>query len=51
MFNEIFAALASKGGKPDRLMIHAIHPKAHRTASSLLKKELFPDLSDAPKAA
>ena len=40
-----------KGGKPDRLMIDATHLKAHRTAASLLKKGLFPDVSGAPKAA
>jgi putative transposase len=50
-FNKIFAALAAKGGKPDQLMIDATHLKAHRTAASLLKKGLFPDVSDAPKAA
>ena len=51
VFNQIFAALAAKGGKPDQLMIDATHLKAHRTAASLLKKGLFPDVSDAPKAA
>ena len=51
VFNKIFAALAAKGGKPDQLMIDATHLKAHRTAASLLKKGLFPDVSDAPKAA
>ena len=35
----------------DQLMIDATHLKAHRTAASLLKKGLFPDVSDAPKAA
>ena len=48
---QIFAELARKGGKPDQLMIDATHLKAHRTAASLLKKGLFPDVSDAPKAA
>lgn len=38
VFNKIFAELARKGGKPSRLMIDAIHLKAHRTAASLLKK-------------
>ncbi|MCZ8036432.1 IS5 family transposase [Novosphingobium sp.] len=38
VFNRIFAELAAKGGKPDRLMIDATHLKAHRTAASLLKK-------------
>ena len=51
MFNRIFAALAAKGGKTDRLMIDATHLKAHRTAASLLKKGMFPDVSDAPRAA
>ncbi len=35
VFNRIFAALAAKGGKPDQLMIDAIHAEAHRTAASL----------------
>ena len=51
VFNRIFAALAAKTGKPDRLMIDATHLKAHRTAASLLKGGLFPDVSGAPKAA
>ncbi len=51
VFNKIFAALAAKGGKPDQLMIDATHLKAHRTAASLLKKGLFPDVSGAPKVA
>ena len=50
VFNKIFLALSAKGGKPDQLMIDATHLKAHRTAASLLKKGLFPDVSDAPKA-
>lgn len=51
VFNRIFEALSLKGGKPDRLMIEATHLKAHRTAASLLKKGLFPAVSDAPKVA
>ena len=51
VFNRIFAGLAAKGGKPGRLMIDATHLKAHRTAASLLKKGLFPDVSGAPRAA
>ena len=51
VFNKIFAGLAAKGGKADQLMIDATHLKAHRTAASLLKKGLFPDVSGAPKAA
>ena len=49
VFNRIFAELAAKGGKPDQLMIDATHLKAHRTAASLLKKGMFPDVSGAPK--
>jgi len=51
VFNKIFAELAGTGGKPERIMIDATHLKAHRTAASLLKKGLFPDVSGAPKAA
>ena len=51
VFNRIFAELAAKGGRSERLMIDATHLKAHRTAASLLKKGLFPDVSGAPKAA
>ena len=50
VFDRIFAELAAKAGEPDRLMIDATHLKAHRTASSLLKKGLFPDVSGAPRA-
>ena len=51
VFNKIFAELALKAGKPKRMMIDATHLKAHRTAASLLKKGLFPDVSGARKAA
>ena len=51
VFNRIFAALAATGPKSDRLMIDATHLKAHRTAASLLKKGLFPDVSGARRAA
>jgi len=51
VFNRIFAALAGKAGKPERLMIDATHLKAHRTAASLRKKGLFPDVSGGRKAA
>ena len=51
VFNRIFAELSAKGGRCERLMIDATHLKAHRTAASLLKKGLFPDVSDAPRAA
>ena len=51
IFNKIFSELASKAGKSSRLMIDATHLKAHRTAASLLKKGLYPDVSGARKAA
>ena len=51
VFNRIFAELAGKAGEPDRIMIDAIHLKAHRTAASLLKGGLFPDVSGAPRVA
>ena len=51
VFNRILAELAAQGGGTDRLMIDATHLKAHRTAASLLKKGLFPDVSGAPRAA
>ena len=47
VFKRIFAELAAIGGKPDQLMIDATHLKAHRTAASLLKKGLYPDVSGA----
>lgn len=49
--NKIFAGLTAKGGKQDQLMVDATHLKAHRTAASLLKKGLYPDISGGPKAA
>ena len=51
VFNRIFAGLAAQGAKPDQLMIDATHLKAHRTAASLLKKGLIPDVSAEPRAA
>lgn len=50
VFNRILAELTAKPGKPEQLMIDATHLKAHRTAASLLKKGMFPDVSDVPKA-
>lgn len=47
VFNRIFAELAADGDAADRLMIDATHIKAHRTAASLLKKGLYPAVSDA----
>ena len=51
VFDRIFAALAAKGKKPDRIIIDSTHLKAHRTAASLLKKGLYPVVSGARKAA
>ncbi len=45
MFNRIFVELAGQAGEPDRIMIDATHLKAHRTAASLLKGGIFPDVS------
>jgi hypothetical protein len=51
VFNNILAELARKVGKPSLLMIDATHLKAHRTAASFFKKDLFPDVSGARRAA
>lgn len=50
IFNKIFMELVEKHGTTERLMIDATHLKAHRTAASLLKKGLFPAVSDEQKA-
>lgn len=49
VFNRIFAELAKDG--EGVLMIDATHLKAHRTAASLLKKGLYPDVSGVAGAA
>ena len=51
VFDRIFASLAGERGRPAQLMIDTTHLKAHRTAASLLKKGMFPAVSDARKAA
>jgi transposase len=51
VFNKIFAARAAASDADDVLMIDATHLKAHRTAASLLKKGLFPDISEERRAA
>lgn len=51
VFGRIFLELAKGGGETDELMIDATHLKAHRTAASLLRKGLFPGISDAPRVA
>jgi putative transposase len=50
VFNKIFAELAAGSDAADLLMIDATHLKAHRTAASLLKKGLYPDVSGAVAA-
>jgi len=49
-FDQVFVTLTEQAGRSARLMIDATHLKAHRTAASLLEKELFPAISDAQKA-
>jgi putative transposase len=49
VFNKIFAALAHRGRNPERVLIDATHLKAHRTAASLSKKGLFPDVLKWPR--
>ena len=51
VFDRIFAALAGKGPKAQRIMIDSTHLKAHRTAASLLKKGQFPVVSAEQRAA
>ncbi|AFW02762.1 transposase [Gluconobacter oxydans H24] len=51
VFDRIFVALTEQTGRSKRLMIDATHLKTHRTAASLLKKGLFPAISDGQKAA
>lgn len=50
VFNRIFDELAANSDTSDQLMIDATHLKAHRTAASLLKKGLYPDVSGAAVA-
>ena len=50
VFNRIFAELSAGSDTSDQLMIDATHLKAHRTAASLLKKGLYPDVSGAAVA-
>ena len=51
VFDRIFATLAGESAATDTVMIDATHLKTHRTAASLLKKGLFPAVSDAPRTA
>lgn len=50
VFNKIFKALVEQAETPDHIQIDATHLKAHRTASSLAKKGLFPALLGEQKA-
>ncbi|WP_338422127.1 transposase [Acetobacter sicerae] len=50
VFDRIFVALTEQVGRSKRLMIDATHLKARRTSASLLKKGLFPVISDGQKA-
>ncbi len=50
IFDRIFRALSSLPDTPEQLQIDATHLKVHRTASSLLKKGLFPETLGAQKA-
>lgn len=50
IFDRIFKELSSQD-IPEQLQIDATHLKAHRTASSLLKKGMFPVTLAARKAA
>ena len=47
IFNSIFLELSKTADNDGKVMIDATHLKAHRTAASLLKKGLFPAVSDA----
>ena len=49
IFDKIFKELSSQD-VPEQLQIDATHLKAHRTASSLLKKGMFPVTLGAQKA-
>ncbi|NHO33434.1 transposase [Acetobacter sp. LMG 1636] len=46
VFDRIFVVLTEQAARSKRLMIDATRLKAHRTAASLLKKGLFPAISD-----
>ncbi len=50
MFNRSFTELAAGSDTSDWLMIDATHLKAHCMAASLLKKGLYPAVSDAAGA-
>jgi len=43
IFDKIFTTLSSQNGAPEQLQIDATYLKAHRTASSLAKKGMYPE--------
>lgn len=49
IFDRVFANLVAEDGPPDCLMIDSTHLKAHRTAASLKKGEMFPGVSATRK--
>ena len=51
VFDKIFKALVEQAATPEHIQIDATHLKAHRTASSLAKKGMFPALLGAQKVA
>ena len=51
VFTKILAELSAEAEEPEQIMIDATHLKAHRTAASLIKKGVLPDVSDAPREA
>lgn len=51
VFDRIFSNLSAQDDVPETPMIDAAHLKAPRTASSLLKKGLFPDALGVQNAA
>ena len=50
VFGRIFVELAKSGDDSDEIMIDPTHLNAHRAATSLLKKGLYPEISDAQRA-
>ena len=48
VFNKIFAGLAAKDGRPDKLMINVTRLHAQHTGASLLRNGLLPNVSVAP---
>ncbi|MBS1086110.1 transposase [Gluconobacter sphaericus] len=51
VFDRIFVVLTEQASRSKLLMIDTIHFKVHRASTGLLKKGLFPAISDGQKAA